>query len=93
MMDPYDIPGISLDVNWGAGMIRKGLNGSYRGPCERALKICEQIIAHPLFFEPVWEMARVEGDAKRSLAALIMWLARGRPVRDAHDGIRGGSGT
>lgn len=71
-------------------MIRKGLNGQYREPCERALRICEKLMADRDSFEIAWEKAQVVGSAGKSIAALTMWLARGRPVTDSRDGVRGG---
>ncbi len=93
MMDPQDIPGISPNVNWGAGMIVIGLKprGRYKEPCGRALKICEQIIGTPSLLDKAWQIAKVQGTAKKSIAALVMWLARGRPVSDSRDGVRGGN--
>lgn len=91
-MDPYKVPGISENSNWGAGMIAKGLNGSYREPCEKALMVCEKIVSDESLLEPAWKAARVVGSAKRSIAALTLWLARGRPVADSRDGVRGGTG-
>ena len=90
MLDSYDVPGISRDRDRGGGMIRKGLNGQYREPCERALRICEKLMADQGSFEIVWQTAQVIGSASQSIAALTMWLARGRPVTDSPDGVRGG---
>ena len=94
MMDPQDIPGISPNANWGAGMIAIGLKpkGRYKEPCGRALKICEQIIVTPSLLDKTWQIAKVQGTAKKSIAALVIWLARGRPVSDSRDGVRGGNG-
>jgi len=93
-MDPQDIPGISPNANWGAGMIAIGLKpkGRYKEPCGRALKICEQIIVTPSLLDKTWQIAKVQGTAKKSIAALVIWLARGRPVSDSRDGVRGGNG-
>jgi hypothetical protein len=87
---PSDIPRISLDKDWGAGMMDKGLNGEYSVPCRRALNIANLIINKPELLEIAWKIAQVkrediEPDGR--LAALILWLARGREVYTGKDGL------
>ena len=91
VMSLFDIPGISLDKDWGAGMIKKGLNGSYKEPCQRALLISEKINDNPKLLNIAWGVAKVHGKVGPSLAALTLWLSRGRAVHDARDGVRAGN--
>lgn len=87
---PSDIPTISLDKDWGAGMMDKGLNGEYSEPCRRALNIANLIINKPALLEIAWKIAQVkrediEPDGR--IAALTLWLARGREVYTGKDGL------
>jgi hypothetical protein len=91
VMNPDDISGISLNKDWGAGMIKKGLNGKYKDPCQRALLISEIIRDNTTLLSIAWGVAKVHGNASPSLAALTLWLARGRAVYDARDGVRAGN--
>lgn len=87
---PSDIPRISLDKDWGAGMMDKGLNGEYSEPCKRALNIANLIINKPGLLEVAWTVAQVKREdieLDGRIAALILWLARGREVYTGEDGL------
>lgn len=90
-MIPKEIPGLSRHPDWGSGMIEKGIRGNrgYKETCERALILAEVIFRNKNLLDNAWIKAKVQGSARKSLAALTLWLARGREVHDSKDGVRG----
>jgi len=89
-MTAEEIPGISMHRDWGSGIINKGIRSGreYKESCERALNIAKYLSNQPSFLTEAWKVAQVRGNAQRSVAALALWLARGRKVHDAKDGVR-----
>jgi hypothetical protein len=92
MISPYDVPGLSPHKHKGAGMIEKGLspNGKYGQPCRRSLRLAERLLSNPSTLEVAWGLAGVEGEnipVNLRLAALTLWLARGRRIHVGRDNL------
>lgn len=92
MISPYDIPGLSPHKHKGAGMIDKGLRpkAKYGQPCRRALNLAERLLNAPSLLEVAWGLAEVQGEnipTNLRLAALTLWLARGRRIHVGQDNL------
>jgi hypothetical protein len=87
------IPGISADPDFGIGIIKKGLNGQYRESCQKALQVADKIGKNEKLLISAWKIAKPISRARMSLAALTLWLARGREVYDARDGVKAGKAS